>query len=53
MNTGELKSMECLKPYIEIFQTGKGFIKYKEGKPFITEDDKKDAKQAYEFSIKK
>src|SRR5450830_692472 len=53
MNTGELKSIEHLKPYIEIFQTGKGFIKYKEGKPFITEDDKKDAKQAYEFSIKK
>jgi cob(I)alamin adenosyltransferase len=53
MNTGELKSIENLKPYIEIFQTGKGFIKYKEGKPFITEEDKKDAEQAYEFSIKK
>lgn len=53
MNTGELKSIEQLKPYIEIFQLGKGFIKYKEGKPFITEDDKKDARQAYEFSIKK
>jgi cob(I)alamin adenosyltransferase len=53
MKTGELKSIEQLKPYIEIFQLGKGFIKYKEGKPFITEDDKKDAKQAYEFSIKK
>src|SRR5680860_739655 len=53
MNTGELKSIERLKPYVEIFQTGKGFIKYKEGKPFITEEDKKDARQAYEFSIKK
>ncbi|MHB9128780.1 MAG: cob(I)yrinic acid a,c-diamide adenosyltransferase [Candidatus Humimicrobiaceae bacterium] len=53
MNTGELKSIEQLKPYIEIFQLGKGFIKYKKGKPFITEDDKKDARQAYEFSIKK
>jgi len=53
MNTGELKSIEQLKPYIEIFQLGKSFIKYKEGKPFITEDDKKDARQAYEFSIKK
>ena len=53
MNTGELKSIELLKHYIEIFQLGKGFIKYKEGKPFITEDDKEDAKQAYEFSIKK
>jgi cob(I)alamin adenosyltransferase len=52
MNTGELKSIENLKPYVEIFQTGKGFIKYKEGKPFITEEDKKDAKLAYEFSIK-
>ena len=53
MHTGELKSIEHMRPYIEIFQTGRGFIKYKEGKPFITEDDKKDAKQAYEFSIKK
>ena len=53
MHTGELKSIEYLKPFIEIFQTGKGFIKYKEGKPFITEEDKKDARLAYEFSIKK
>lgn len=53
MNTGELKSIEKLKPYIEIFRLGKGFIKYKEGKPSVTEDDKKDAKQAYEFTIDK
>jgi cob(I)alamin adenosyltransferase len=53
MNTGELKSIEDLKPYVEIYQLGRGFIKYKEGKPFITEEDKKDAIQAYEFSIKK
>jgi len=53
MNTGELESIELLKPYIEIFQTGKGFIQYKEGKPFITDEDKKDARAAYEFSIKK
>jgi cob(I)alamin adenosyltransferase len=53
MTTGEIKSIEHLKPYIEIFQIGKGFIKYKDGKPLITEEDKKDAEQAYEFSIKK
>ena len=53
MDTGELKSIERLKPYIEIFQLGKGFIKYKGGKPFITQEDKKDARQAYEFSINK
>ncbi|MHB1347994.1 MAG: cob(I)yrinic acid a,c-diamide adenosyltransferase, partial [Candidatus Humimicrobiaceae bacterium] len=51
MNTGELRSIEHLKSYIEILQLGKGFIKYKEGKPFITEDDKKDAKLAYEFTL--
>jgi cob(I)alamin adenosyltransferase len=53
MNTGEVKSIESLKPYIEIFQLGKGFIKYKDGRPLVTESDKKDASQAYEFSIQK
>jgi cob(I)alamin adenosyltransferase len=53
MVTGELKSIKYLKLYIEIFQLGKGFIKYKNGKPFITEKDKLDAKNAYEFSLKK
>jgi cob(I)alamin adenosyltransferase len=53
MNTGELKSINQLKPYVEIFQLGKGFIKYKEGLPFVTEDDKKDAKTAYELTINK
>ena len=53
MNTGELKSINQLKPYVEILQLGKGFIKYKEGQPFITEDDKKDAKVAYELTINK
>jgi len=53
MNTGELKSINQLKPYIEIFQLGKGFIKYKEGIPFVTEDDKNVAKMAYEFTINK
>jgi len=53
MNTGELKSINQLKPYVEIFQLGKGFIKYKEGLPFVTEEDKKDAKMAYEITINK
>lgn len=53
MNTGELKSIECLKPFIEINQLGKGFIKYKNGTPFITDEDRQDAKLAYEYSLKK
>ena len=51
--TGELNSIEYLKPYVEILQLGKGFIKYKDGKPFITDKDIQDAKNAYEFSLKK
>jgi cob(I)alamin adenosyltransferase len=53
MPTGELNSIEYLKPYVEIFQLGKGFIKYKDGKPFITDKDIQNAKTAFEFSLKK
>jgi cob(I)alamin adenosyltransferase len=53
MPTGELNSINYLKPYVEIYQLGKGFIKYKEGKPFITEEDKENAKNAFEFSLSK
>jgi len=53
MNTGELKSLECLKPFIEIEQLGGGFIKHKDGKPFITDEDRQKARIAIDYSFGK
>jgi len=52
MKTGEIDSIECLKPYIEIRQLGRGFIRYKEGKPLITEEDKKNAEESFGIADK-
>jgi len=52
MKTGEIDSIECLKPYIEIRQLGKGFIKYHEGKPLITEKDRKNAEESFKITEK-
>ncbi|HAX17987.1 MAG TPA: cob(I)yrinic acid a,c-diamide adenosyltransferase [Actinobacteria bacterium] len=53
MKTGELESLDKLKPYIEIKQLGEGFIKYREGKPQITEKDRKNAEESFEYAEKK
>ncbi|MCE5329822.1 cob(I)yrinic acid a,c-diamide adenosyltransferase [bacterium] len=53
MNTGELKSLEYLEQFIEIKQLGEGFIKYKDGKPFITDDDRRNARMTFDYSSKR
>ncbi len=50
MNTGELKSLEHLKQFIEVRQLGRGFIKYEGGKPFITDEDRQNARTAIDYS---
>jgi len=50
MKTGEVKSLEYLKPFIEIRQLGRGFIKYKDGKPVITQDDIINARTSFKIA---
>ena len=52
MKTGEVESLQQLKPYIEIKQLGDGFIRYSDGKPQITEKDIKNAEESFEFAQK-
>jgi len=53
MNTGELKSLECLRPFVEIEQLGEGFIKYRDGKPVITNEYRQKTNAAIDYSLKK
>ncbi|MCL5073276.1 MAG: cob(I)yrinic acid a,c-diamide adenosyltransferase [Actinobacteria bacterium] len=53
MNTGELKSLECLRPFVEIEQLGEGFIKYRDGKPVITDEYRQKTSAAIDYSLKK
>jgi len=50
MKTGEIYSLEYLKPYIEIKQLGTGFIRYRDGKPQITDKDVRNAKESFDYS---
>ncbi len=50
MKTGEIESLNKLKPYIEIKQLGEGFIKYRDGKPQITEKDINNARESFELA---
>lgn len=50
MKTGETEALEKLKPFIEIKQLGEGFIKYRDGKPHITEKDRKNAEESFELA---
>lgn len=52
MKTGEIESLQQLKPYVEIKQLGHGFIKYHDGKPLITEKDKNNADQSFKLAEK-
>lgn len=52
MKTGEVESLQQLKPYIEIKQLGLGFIKYHDGKPLITDKDRENAAQSFELAEK-
>jgi cob(I)alamin adenosyltransferase len=52
MKTGETESLQELKDYIEIKQLGRGFIKYRNGKPQITEEDLKNADRSFELAKK-
>lgn len=51
MRTGEMASLQYLKQFIEIKQLGKGFIKYKDGRPLINTSEKLNAKKAFDYSL--
>jgi cob(I)alamin adenosyltransferase len=51
--TGEMKIIEKLKPLIEIEQLGKGFIKFKNGKPSPTSRQIKNAKESFRYAREK
>ena len=51
--TGESKIMERLGPEIEMEQLGKGFIKVKDGKLQITEEDRKNAEESFKYAKEK
>jgi cob(I)alamin adenosyltransferase len=51
--TGEMKIIEKLKPLIEIEQLGRGFIKFKNGKPSPTSRQIKNAKESFRYAREK
>lgn len=51
--SGEVKIMEKLKPLIEIEQLGTGFIKFVDGKPSISEEDRMNAEKSFKYASDK
>jgi len=51
--TGEIKIIEKLKPLIEIEQLGRGFIKFKNGKPAPTSRQIENAKESFKYAREK
>lgn len=51
--TGEAKIMEKLKPLIEIEQLGRGFIKFKNGKPQPTKEQIDNAIESFKYAREK
>ena len=45
--------MEKLKPLIEIEQLGTGFIKFVDGKPSISEEDRMNAEKSFKYASDK
>lgn len=48
--SGEVKIIEKLKPLIEIETLGLGFIKFKDGKPEVTEAQIKNAAESFKYA---
>ncbi|MCG2790927.1 MAG: cob(I)yrinic acid a,c-diamide adenosyltransferase [Actinomycetia bacterium] len=51
--TGEAKIMEKLKPLIEIEQLGRGFIKFKNGRPELTKEEIDNANESFKYAREK
>jgi len=51
--SGEVKILEKLKPLIEIEQLGTGFIKFVDGKPSISEEDRINAEKSFKYTVDK
>jgi cob(I)alamin adenosyltransferase len=52
-DTGEFKIIKKLKPLIEIERLGKGFIRFKDGKPAPTRAQVKNSSESFEYACKK
>jgi len=52
-DTGEFRIIKKLKPLIEIEQLGKGFIKFKDGKPAPTSAQVENSSESFEYACKK
>ncbi len=53
LKTGELKAIEKLKPFVEIEQLGEGFIKFKDGKPVATKEQKNNVLKSFRYACGK
>jgi len=51
--SGEVKTIEKLKPLIEIEQLGKGFIDFKDGKLMITQEQIDNASESFKYAASK
>ena len=52
-DTGEFRIIKKLKPLIEIERLGKGFIRFKDGKPAPTRAQVKNSSESFEYACKK
>src|SRR3972149_5387264 len=52
-DTGEFRIIKKLKPMIEIERLGKGFIRFKDGKPAPTRAQVKNSSESFEYACKK
>src|SRR4030042_3019559 len=52
-DTGEFRIIKKLKPLIEIERLGKGFIRFKDGKPAPTRIQVKNSSESFEYACKK
>lgn len=51
--SGEVRIIEKLKPLIEIERLGTGFIKFKNGKPQVTEEEARKAAESFRYACSK
>lgn len=52
-DTGEFRIIKKLKPLVEIERLGKGFIRFKDGKPAPTRAQVKNSSESFEYACKK
>src|SRR4030065_941871 len=52
-DTGEFRIIKKLKPLIEIERLGKGFIRFKDGKPAPTRAQVKNSSESFDYACKK